>query len=75
MEGNVAVLLPLIVEGLLFVAFVFALLFTLEMTRQCISEDARMPDELRRRWDKRLLWLGPFAVVYLLMLGFSRREG
>jgi len=57
-----------------FAAFFLAMIFTLVMTRQCISEDARIPDEIRRRWDLRLPWLGPVAVLYLVLFGVGRAE-
>ena len=55
---------------LLLALWVIALCFTLLMTRKRLAEDARLADETRRRWDRRLLWLGPLGVLWLALVGF-----
>lgn len=57
--------------------WVIGLCFTLVMTRQSLAEDARLSDETRRRWGRRLLWLGPIGVLWFVLFEFREtgRQG
>ena len=43
--------------------------FSLQMTRQALTNDPDLPPLIADRWVRRLLWLGPVGVVWLLCVG------
>ena len=46
---------------------ILGLVFCVQMTRQAVGEESDLSPEEREEWDRRLVWLGPIGVIWLLV--------
>ena len=58
---------PLVAWWLVFV--ILGAVFTIQMTRQALDMDRNLASHDRVEWDRRLIWLGPLAILWLLVAG------
>lgn len=53
---------------------ILGLVFTVQMTRQTLREEPGLSSEERQEWDRRLVWLGPIGVIWLLIFRPTRQR-